>query len=321
MLNLTLRQLRTLIAISRHRKISHAASALGLTSPAVTLQLQQIESELRAQLFIREKTGVITTEMGKIVLEHARIILSNLEALQQAVDAFHGLNAGTIRLGVVSTGKYFAPRAIAAFAKKYPEIEIKLFAGNRTEIIRRLREHEIDIALMGRSPRDFAVKSTIVGDHPHVFIANPGHPLANELDIDPQELAKHRFITREQGSGTRSMFELFMAEVSGGLQHAPVEMDSNETIKQAVAADLGIAFLSGHTIEQELESQKLIILDVKGTPIRRHWFVVHAANRAATPAMDAFEMFMFENGKRLLPLIGKPESANAIHQVGSPDHD
>ena len=308
MLNLTIRQMRTLVAISRHGKISHAANALGLTSPAVTLQLQQVEAEVGAQLFIREKTGVILTETGSTVLERAHEILSTLDALEQDLARLKGMGAGTIRLGVVSTGKYFAPRAIAAFSTRFPDIEIKLFAANRTEIIRRLRNHEIDLALMGRPPRDFPVKSAVIGDHPHLFIADPGHPLANRLDIDPRELASFRFITREQGSGTRSLFELFMAEVRGGMKHVPAEMDSNETIKQAVAAGLGIAFISGHTIEQELAGGKLRILDVTGTPIKRHWFLVRSANRLATPAIDAFQQFMATNGMALLPVIGKTYS-------------
>lgn len=305
MLNLTIRQFRTLVAVARHGKISHAANALGLTSPAVTLQLQQIEEELNAQLFIREKKGTAVTDAGRIVLEHALAILSNLDALEESMKALNNLGKGTIRLGVVSTGKYFAPRIIAAFAESYPDIEIKLFAGNRSEIIRRLKEHEIDIALMGRPPKEIDVVSSIIGDHPHVFIANPSHPLAKKLDINSRDLARFRFIIREQGSGTRTLFELFMADAIGELTHIPTEMDSNETIKQAVAAGLGIAFLSGHTLEQELETGKIVILDVIDTPIKRHWFLVRRSSRKSTPAIGEFERFLSENGMKMLPIIDK----------------
>jgi len=292
--------------IAQHGKISTAASALGLTSPAVTIQVQQAETELGAQIFIRQKSGIRLTGIGETVIEHARTILSNLDALQEEMAAFNSLASGTIRLGVVSTGKYFAPRVIAEFAKEYPALEIKLFAANRADIVRRLKNHEIDVALMGRPPRDIVVKSTIIGDHPHVFIANREHPLTKKLDITQRDLAEHRFIMREPGSGTRSMFELFMAEELNDYNYNSTEMDSNETIKQAVIAGLGIAFISGHTIEQELETGKLVILDVVDTPIKRHWFLVRAASRASTPAIEAFDRFLFENGMRLLPLISKP---------------
>lgn len=306
MLNLTIRQLRTIVAVARHRKISHAANAIGLTSPAVTIQLKQAEIELGSQLFIREKTGVTVTEAGQMVLDHALKMLSSLDALEEDMKALATLGSGTIRLGVVSTGIYFAPQIIAAFTAKYPEIEVKLVADNRVEIIKRLKNHEIDVALMGRPPKGFDVNSTIIGDHPNVFVANPNHVLAQKIDIHPRELAEHQIIIREQGSGTRTLYELFMTEVMGEMKFPPKEMNSNETIKQAVIAGLGIAFLSGHTLEQEIETGKVTILDVVDTPIRRHWFLVRRTSREATAAIRAFETFLFENGMQMLPIISKP---------------
>lgn len=304
-MNLSIRQLRTLIAIVKHGKISHAAKAIGLTSPAVTLQLQQMEAELRAQLFLRSKTGVIPTAMGQIVIETARRVIADLDALAETVRSYDGLEKGSLKLGVVSTGKYFAPRLIAAFVKRYPGIKINLIAANRTETIKRLRDHEIDIALMGRPPTGFDVKATLFGDHPHVFIAPPDHPLAGRLDIGRSELASHQFLVREKGSGTRMSFEFFMANIPSGLQLPFTEMDSNETIKQAVMAGLGIAFISGHTIEEECRSGRLVILDVEDTPIRRHWYAIRHGGRTPTPTMNAMEEFLRTEGMQLLPIISK----------------
>ncbi len=309
MRNVSFRQLRTLLSIVSTGKISHAARALGLTSPAVTLQLQQLEAELGFQLFVRTKQGVRATEIGEIVITQSRKILSDLDALDQTLSSYRGLDTGTIRLGVVSTGKYFAPRIIAAFSSQFPGLNIALVAANRREIIQRLRNHEIDAALMGRPPTDFEVKATLVGDHPHVFIAAPDHSLANQLDIDRELLAQHKFVQREPGSGTRSLFEFFMSEVPGGLKYPASEMDSNETIKQAVMAGLGIAFISGHTIEQECQMGRLRILDVLETPIRRHWYLIRNASRTSTPAIEALERFISEKGMSLMPIVSKPYRA------------
>ncbi len=309
MLNLTLRQFRTILALSRHGRVTGAARELGLTSPAVTLQLQQMEAELGAQLFLRTHIGMQATEMGRIVIATAHRMADEMISLEETLQAHRGIEAGSIRLGVVSTGKYFAPRIIAAFNRVYPGISMTLVAANRTEIIGKLRDHDIDVALMGRPPEGFEVLATLFGDHPHVFIAGVDHELVGRLDITRSELARHRFIVREHGSGTRSLFEFFMGGVPGGLARAPTEMDSNETIKQAVMAGLGIAFLSGHTIEQECEARKLVILDVEETPIRRHWYAIRHAARSMTPALQALDDFLRSDGARLLPIISKPYRA------------
>jgi DNA-binding transcriptional LysR family regulator len=311
MLNISLRQIRTLLAIHKHGKISVAARALGLTSPAVTLQLQQMEQELGCQLFLRTKTGAQPTEIGEIAIETAHRISGELTSLEETVQAHKGMAAGAIHLGVVSTGKYFAPRIIAAFINEHPGISMTLVAANRTEIIRKLHDHEIDVALMGRPPTDFKVSATLFGDHPLVFIANPDHALVGEIDITREQLAEQKFIVREKGSGTRSSFEFFMSDALTGLTSTPTEMDSNETIKQAVIAGLGIAFISGHTIEQESQSGKIAILDVVETPIRRQWFSIRHASRTATPALRALDDFLRLHGPRLLPVVSKPYQAAA----------
>tara|TARA_R110002020_G_scaffold16900_11_gene60063 strand:+ start:2105 stop:3079 length:975 start_codon:yes stop_codon:yes gene_type:complete len=309
MLNISLRQLRTLLAIQKHGKISAAARALGLTSPAVTLQLQQLEQDLGCQLFLRTKTGAQPTEIGAMAIQTARRIFSELTSFEETVQAHKGVAAGTIRLGVVSTGKYFAPRLIAAFTALHPGVSMTLVAANRSEIIQKLHDHDIDVALMGRPPTTFKVHAALFGDHPLVFIANPGHPLVGRLDISREDLAEQKFIVREKGSGTRSSFEFFMSGTPGGLRATPTEMDSNETIKQAVIAGLGIAFISGHTIEQECLSGKLVILDVVETPIRRQWFSIRHSSRTSTPALQALDDFLRLRGPSLLPVISKPYPA------------
>ena len=309
MLNISLRQMHTLLAIQRHGKISAAAKSLGLTSPAVTLQLQQLEQELGCQLFLRSKSGAQPTEIGEIAIQTARRIVNEVTSLGETVQAHKGVAAGTIRLGVVSTGKYFAPRVIAAFTALHPGISMTLVAANRSEIIQKLHDHDIDIALMGRPPTSFRVNATLFGDHPLVFIASPDHPLVGKLDISREELAEQKFIVRERGSGTRSSFEFFMADTIEGMRTVPTEMDSNETIKQAVIAGLGIAFISGHTIEQECQAGRIAILDVVETPIRRQWFAIRHANRSATPALQALDDFLRVRGPSLLPVMSKPYQA------------
>jgi LysR family transcriptional regulator, low CO2-responsive transcriptional regulator len=311
MRNLTLRQLRSLQAICACGKISLAAKELGLTAPAVTLQLQQLEADVGLTLFDRAPEGMRPTAAGLAVLEAARAVDERLRMLSDEIDAISGRRIGNLKLGVVSTAKYFAPRLMAAFQKQHPGIQVDLHVGNRAKTIDALRRHELDIVLMGRPPHEVPVRSLVFGDHPFVIIAPAGHPLATKRNITKVEIARERFLIREPGSGTRISLEIFFADIPEKLDDLGTEMGSNETIKQAVMAGLGIAFISAHTIEQELQLRRLVILDVLGVPIVRQWFSVSRLDRSLSPAMQAFNDFLTRDGSRYLPGSGELQPALA----------
>lgn len=311
MRNLTLKQLRSTQAILKHGTIAAAAQALHLTPSAITIQLRQMEEEAGLLLFDRTSDGLRPTTAGHAFIDAAQMIEERLALLADEIDAIKGLKIGSLKLGVVSTAKYFAPRLMATFRKKHPDISIQLQIGNRAEIIAMLRNHELDIVLMGRPPRDLPLSATLFGDHPLVMIAAPDHPLAHKRDISKKEIAKEHFLIREPGSGTRISLEIFLSEIPGKLDDLGTEMASNETIKQAVMAGLGIAFISAHTIAMELEMGRLVVLDVRGMPIRREWFSVMRTDKSVSPAMQAFQTFLRTEGARCLPFFDRlyPESS------------
>lgn len=305
MRNLTLKQMKAIQAIAGHGKIVNAAKVLSLTPPAVTIQLKQAEEEVGMTLFDRTQEGMRPTAAGLAVIETAQAIEERLRLLQDQVDAIRGVRAGSLRLGVVSTAKYFAPRLMAAFMKEHPAIEMRLIVGNRAETIDKLRNHDLDIALMGRPPRDVPVRAAAFGDHPLVIIAPPEHGLAKARDISKERIAQEQFLIREPGSGTRISLEIFFADLPGRIDDLGAEMGSNETIKQAVMAGLGVAFISAHTIASEVEAGRLIVLDVAGMPVRRQWYAVTRSDRAISPAMATFHDFLMRKGAAYLPLLGK----------------
>jgi LysR family transcriptional regulator, low CO2-responsive transcriptional regulator len=307
MYNITLRQLRSLKAIHETGKISAAAKVVGLTAPAVTLQLQQLEAEVRTSLFDRTPDGMWPTAAGLAVLDAARAIDERLRLLEDEVGAITTGKAGNLKLGVVSTAKYFAPRLIAAFLKEYPGVQVDLHVGNRASTIEALKSHALDTALMGRPPREVPVRSLMFGEHPFVVIAPADHPLASKRNIAKVDLAGERFLIREPGSGTRMLLEIFFADIPGKLEDLGAEMGSNETIKQAVMAGLGIAFISAHTIEQELQLRRLVILDVEGMPITRQWYGVSRMDRSTSPALQAFNTFLLREGASYLPTVGSKD--------------
>ncbi len=301
--NLSLRQLRAVLAVDRLGKINLAARELGLTASAVTLQIQQIESEAAQPLFSRTKDGFRATDAGIAVIATARAIETQLAQLGEELAAVRGGGRGTLRLGAVSTAKYFAPSLVAAFMAESPGIDVRLIIGNRAATIDAIGSRSVDFALMGRPARQIAVQAYLIGDHPLVIIAPPGHPLKDVRRISKNRIAEETFLVREPGSGTRSSLELFLGDMPGRLDNLGLEFGSNESIKQAVMAGLGVGFISAHTIATEVELRRLVILDVVGTPVRRQWFVVNRGDLQLSPAMSAFKAFVTRRGREFLPEV------------------
>ncbi len=201
-------------------------------------------------------------------------------------------NRGVAVLGVVSTGKYFAPGLVVRLRDAFPEIDVILKVGNRDKIIGDLKQGAIELAVMGRPPRSPANISYEIGPHPHVIIARPDHRLAQIDNISPADLLSETFISREIGSGTRILMMRYLDRVGEGMTYRQVEMGSNETIKQAVIAGLGIAMISQHTVTDELNAGRLVALNVPGLPIVRHWYLLHRTDLRMTPTLQTVRDFI-----------------------------
>jgi LysR family transcriptional regulator, low CO2-responsive transcriptional regulator len=299
--NITIRQLRALSETVRTGTLTAAAKMLGVTPPAITLQLQQLESQIGLPLLQRKSEGTVPTDAGQELLVLAERIENALTDCDSALDAMKGLSGGKVCVGVVSTAKYFAPFALSEFAKTHPSIEMRLVIGNRQEVIDGLESFEIDVAIMGRPPAGMAVEQALIGDHPHVIIAPIGHPMIGR-HCTLAELSAETFLLREQGSGTRLLTEFFFEQI-GKTPRIGMEIGSNETIKQAVMAGLGIALISVHTIAAEIADRRLAILDVEGLPVRRQWFLIRRKEKRMLPALSALHDFLASETGRFLPRI------------------
>jgi DNA-binding transcriptional LysR family regulator len=190
MKNVTLRQLKIFEAVARHLSFSRAAEELHLTQPAVSMQVQSLEDQ--AGLPLTEQAGkkVRLTAAGEEVARQARRIAEQLREAGEALAALKGVEAGRLKIGVVSTAKYFAPSLLAEFRRRHPGVEVQLTVHNRGTIVRLLAENEIDLAIMGTPPGEFETVAREFADHPLVFIAAPDHRLAQKRRIDPRQLAE-----------------------------------------------------------------------------------------------------------------------------------
>lgn len=297
----TLRQLRAFAALIEGGTLAAAAERLGVTAPAVSAQLRGLEELVGAPLVSRSDGPPKPTAEGRELLDAMRQIDSLLDRAMHRVEALRSGQAGRVELGVISTGKYFAPGLVALTRKAMPGIEIGMKVGNRAQIIAAVADRAVDLAIMGRPPRLPPVEAHRLGEHPHLFIASPTHPLARKQKVDPLELFEETILLREQGSGTRILAERFLDSAGEGRTFQSLEFDSNETIKQAVIAGLGIAFLSVHTIDAELETGRLAALRVEGTPIVRAWFAVYLQAEPLSASARKFLDFLLGLHGSFLP--------------------
>lgn len=298
----TLKQLRALAAIHVHGSVTAAAAALNVTPPAVSSQLRALEANMEAELVRRGPDApAALTPAGLEVLAAVEHVEATLANCARRVEAAAAGRTGTVVFGVVSTGKYFAPGLIRRLRDAHPELHVSLRIGNRGAIVSALERREIDLALMGRSPASPKVEGDALGPHPHVIVAPPDHPLANRAQVGADELFAETFLVREPGSGTRILMTRYLDRLGGGRPWRADEMGTNETIKQAVMAGLGVAFISAHTVTAELETGRLVALRAPGLPVMREWRLIRRADAALTPAAARFRALVLELGGSFIP--------------------
>jgi DNA-binding transcriptional LysR family regulator len=303
-MHLTLRQLSVFECVARHLSFTKAAEELHLSQPAVSMQVRQLEEA--AELPLLEKVGktLHLTEAGREVFSYARSISQQLNELDDVISDLKGLKGGHLRISVASTANSFATRLLSAFTKSLPGTSFTLDVTNRKSLLDQLANNETDLVIMGKPPEEIELHVTPFLDNPLVVIAPLDHPwVGREKPISLKEIANETFVVREHGSGTRIAMERFFGEQGMKLKTG-MEMTSNSAIKSSVEAGLGLGIVSIHTLELELESKHLVVLNVEGLPILRHWHVVHC-NKRLPPIAQAFVDFVESDQAK--PLLTVPK--------------
>jgi DNA-binding transcriptional LysR family regulator len=234
--------------------------------------------------------------------EFHRLALSALAQLKELDDAFaqrRSLQRGSVHLAVVSTAKYFVPMLLVNFRRKFPGIDVQLGLHNREGVLDLLARNECDLVVMGRPPEDVPCTALPFVTNPMGVVAAPAHALSRRRRLPLSALKGQGFVMREAGSGTRAAMERVFEQARVPIE-VVMEMPSNETIKQAVMAGMGLSFLSLRTVRHELAAGRLALLDLQGLPIERHWYVTHRATKKLSPAAEAFKAFLVEEGGPLV---------------------
>jgi len=299
MLHITLRQLKVFDAVARHLSHSRAAETLHLTQPAVSMQIKQLEESVGLPLFEQLGKKIYLTEAGQELERYSRNILQQLAEVESVFADMKGLHQGKLAISVASTASYFMPQLLAQFNQQFPGVSISLNVTNREMLLQQLARNEMDVAIMGRPPAGLDLEAVSFMENPLVIIAPPSHPLTAEHAIPLARIQQETFLVRERGSGTRIAMERFFTE-QGIRLTTGTEMSTNEAIKQAVQAGMGLGILSLHTVALELETRRLALLDVESFPIMRHWYVVHRQGKRLSTVAQAFKDFLLEEASRLV---------------------
>ncbi|MEQ8799258.1 MAG: LysR family transcriptional regulator [Salinisphaeraceae bacterium] len=302
-MHLTLRQLQVFAAVAEHASFSKAAAELHLTQPAVSIQVKHLEESIGLPLFERIGKKLFLTEAGSELRYYSQSIAQQLDDAREVFAQLKDASRGQLRVAVATTANSFASHLLAAFSRLYPNAVLSLDVTNRTSLIRQLRNNETDMVIMGKPPAELELVGEPFMDNPLVVIAAPDHPLATgDRRLRLNAITDERFVVRETGSGTRAAMQRFLTEHGLDITIG-MEMTSNEALKQAVAAGLGLGVTSRHTLQPELQAGQLVELDVAHFPIVRQWFVVHRQGKRLSPIAKAFRQFVMDEAANVWPAI------------------
>jgi len=283
----TFRQLEVFDAIARLGSFKRAAEELFLSQPTVSVQIKKLSDTVGQPLFEQIGKRIFLTDAGKALQSTCNELFSSLSNFEMLISDMKGLKRGRLRLAVVTTAKYFAPRLLGPFCKLYPGIDVSLKVGNREHLLERLGENQDDLYILGQPPEELDVVSEPFLDNPLVVLASNNHPLVGQRNIPLERIAREPFIMRESGSGTRMALERLFQE-QGLTFNVRMEISSNEAIKQAIVGDLGISVLSRHALSLDAAMGQLAILDVEHFPIKRQWFAVYPGGKKLTIIAQTF---------------------------------
>ncbi len=300
---ITIRQLEVFEEVARRGSYTRAADVLHLSQPAVSMQVKQLEQNAGLTLFEQIGKKIFLTQAGEELYIYSRKIKRSLEDVEDAFEQLRGLKKGRLTVSAVSTASYFTTRMMAEFSRRFPDVDISLSVINREQLLQQLEDNIPDLVVMGqiREQERISIKTQIFMENPLVVIARPGHVLETKKNIPLSHFANEQFVVREKASGTRHSIEQYFAKRRVPFKFS-MELSDNETIKQAVAEGFSLAIVSLHTLELELKTKRVCVLDVEGFPIIRNWYVAHLREKRLSPVASAFKEFVLTEARRFIRL-------------------
>ena len=295
----TLPQLRLFEATARLGSLARAAHELNIAQPTASVQIKKLSETVGIPLFEHVGNRLYLTDAGRRVYESCQDVFRSFTALDASLAAMRSLESGRLRLAVSTTGMGFTPRLLGAFVALHPGVETSIQAYNRQRLIERLTNNEDDLFLFADSPEIDEVVAQELLPNPLVVLTRDDHPLAAERNIPFERLAQEPFLIREDGSGARrTVLRVFGQH--GLTPRIRMELGTNEAIREAILAGLGITIMSRHTFGLDPESSRYLCLDVEGFPLENHWYLVYPVGRQLSSVARAFLDFARVEAKGLV---------------------
>lgn len=309
----SLPQLCVFEACARLGNFTRAAEELHMAQPTVSTQIRKLSDTIGLPLFEQMGKRIYLTEAGQCLYDTSLGIFRAVKEMEHRLENLRGLNEGRLRLAASTTGKYFAPRMLAAFVKRHQGIEVSLEIHNRRALIERLSDNFDDLYIFAHPPSDLSVVHQAIMPNPMVFFARADHPLAKEKNIPFARIAGEPFLMREVGSGTRMVIDDIFSEA--GLEpRVRMELSANESIKQAILAGLGISFMSRYTLGLDTDHAELAILDVQGFPLESQWYFVYPVGKELSIVARTFMDLVRANSKEIFGHARDTKSRSSCSQ-------
>lgn len=287
-MNFTIHQLRIFTTICDLQSITKTSEKLFLTQPAVSIQLKKFQDQFDIPLTTLKGRQIAITDFGLSICEVSKRILNEVDNIQVTTNQYKGLLSGKLSFSVVSTGKYVMPYILSNFKNAHPLIDISINVTNKQIVTKNMFDKTDDFYLVSVLPtvEDTTSIKLIKND---LYLVGSSEYINNRIkrSMTPGELSKHSLILREQGSATRSAMESYLLDNNISSQNT-MELVSNEAVKQAVNAGLGLSIMPLIGLKNELTSGEMSIIPIKGLPITTEWQLVYNTGTQMSPVKKAF---------------------------------
>jgi len=292
-MNYTLNQLRVFLKVVQNQSVTKASEELHLTQPAVSIQLKNFQDQFEIPLTEVVGRKIYVTDFGKEIAEAAEQILQQVGTINYKTLAYKGQLFGKLKLSIVSTGKYIIPFFLSDFLKSNPGVELSLDVTNKVKVLKSLEKNEVDFSLVSILPENFSIYNEELMDNKLFLIANKDFKITKKI-YNPEFLNELNIIYRENGSGTRWKIERFF-ETHNLKINKKLELTSNEAVKQAVLAGLGVSIMPLIGLKNELLNNDLQIIPLKGLPLKTNWNLIWHKQKSLSPVAKAYLDFIKEN--------------------------
>ena len=308
----TLPQLRVFEASVRLGSLARAAEELHMAPPTASVQIKKLTETVGLPLLEQVGKHMYPTDVGRRVYDGCNEVFRALGSLEDALDEMRGLTTGQLSIAVASTARYFAPRLLGAFAQRHPGIQPSLHIDNSGAVMERLHRNQDDLYLVADPPLASDIMVQALVPNPLVVVARADHPLAGQRDVKFSRIAAEPFLMRESGSGTRDA-TLKMFDRHGLSPKMRMELSSNEAIREAILAGLGISILSRYTLGIEPEPIGLACVDVEGFPLQSQWHLAYPIGKHLSLAARAFLEFARAQASQLARCALAAPAIGATH--------